>query len=124
MTGQRMIKSLAFTVYSVTDVKRARAFYEGTLGLTLTHNYQDEWLEFELGNTAFVIASQDADHQPGRHGPVAAFEVADIAAFVNQLKSASVIFNKDLFETPVCTIAIIQDPDANEIILHQRKSDR
>jgi predicted enzyme related to lactoylglutathione lyase len=121
MTGQRMIKSLAFTLYSVTDVKRARAFYEGALGLTLTHNYQDEWLEFELGDTAFVIATSDADHQPGRHGPVAAFEVADIAAFATRLKSAGVVFKKEPFETPVCKIAIIQDPDANEILLHQRK---
>jgi predicted enzyme related to lactoylglutathione lyase len=121
MTGHCMIKSLAFTLYSVSDINRARAFYEGALGLTLTHNYQDEWLEFELGDTAFVIATHDADHQTGRHGPVAAFEVDDIVAFVARLKSAGVIFKKELFETPVCKIAIIQDPDANEILLHQRK---
>lgn len=31
----QMIKKVAFTMYPVTDIERARDFYENTLGLTV-----------------------------------------------------------------------------------------
>ncbi|MGH7231478.1 MAG: VOC family protein [Nitrospiraceae bacterium] len=40
-----MITSIAFTVYPVTDLARARRFYEETLGLTVSRNFRDEWAE-------------------------------------------------------------------------------
>ena len=40
-----MIESVAFIVYPVKDIARAREFYEDTLGLKLTQNFQDDWLE-------------------------------------------------------------------------------
>ncbi len=33
-----MFKRVAFTMYPVTDIKRARAFYEDTLGLPKSRN--------------------------------------------------------------------------------------
>ncbi len=44
-----MITSIAFTVYPVTDMARSRGFYEGVLGLTISENYRDEWVEYDLG---------------------------------------------------------------------------
>jgi catechol 2,3-dioxygenase-like lactoylglutathione lyase family enzyme len=40
-----MIESVAFIVYPVKDIVRARKFYEDTLGLKLTQNFHDDWLE-------------------------------------------------------------------------------
>jgi hypothetical protein len=36
-----MITSIAFTVYPVSIMERARAFYEHGLGLHMSYHYQD-----------------------------------------------------------------------------------
>jgi len=36
-----MIKSIAFTMYPVTDIARARKFYEQDLGFTVSRVFQD-----------------------------------------------------------------------------------
>jgi catechol 2,3-dioxygenase-like lactoylglutathione lyase family enzyme len=41
-----MVKHIAFTMYPVTDMTRARQFYEEMLGLRLTHHETHvEWAE-------------------------------------------------------------------------------
>jgi catechol 2,3-dioxygenase-like lactoylglutathione lyase family enzyme len=41
-----MITSIAFTLSAVSDLARARRFYEHVLGLRLSHNFRVEWTEF------------------------------------------------------------------------------
>ncbi len=53
-TGKERMKiiEIAFTGYPVTDLKRARQFYEGTLGLTAARTGGDEtrgWIEYDIG---------------------------------------------------------------------------
>lgn len=119
-----MIKSIAFTVYPVSDMARARAFYEGVLGLTLDYNYGDEWVEYNLGDSTFAITTTDMGHIPGALGAIIAFEVEDIDEFVNSLNEKSVKFVIDTFSTPVCRIAAIEDPDGNHISIHKRNEGR
>ncbi len=45
-----MITSMAFTVYPVSNMEWPRAFYEHVLGLHVSHNYRDVWVECDLGN--------------------------------------------------------------------------
>ncbi len=117
-----MIQGLAFFVYPVKDPPRARGFYEGRLGLRLARQFQEDWFEYDLGETTFAIARADATHQPPVRGAVVAFEVDDLDAAVRQLKAAGVRFRQDPWETPVCRLAVALDPDYNEVILHQRKA--
>jgi catechol 2,3-dioxygenase-like lactoylglutathione lyase family enzyme len=44
-----VIKSVAFIVCPIEDVARARKSYEDTLGLKLTQNFQNGWLEYDVG---------------------------------------------------------------------------
>ena len=39
---------------------------------------------------------------------------------IAELKKANVTFAFDPFESPVCHMAIVQDPDGNKIIIHKR----
>ncbi len=117
-----MIKQLAFVAVPVSDVPRARAFYEGKLGLRLTSSYQDFWIEYDLGDTTFAIAKADEQHPVPVRGAVVAFEMHDLDAAVTQLKAAGVSFKQEVFETPVCRMAVALDPDENEIMLHQLKA--
>ena len=115
-----MITSIAFTVYPVTDIARSRNFYENVLGMTLSNNFRDEWLEYDLGDSSFAITNLDMGHTPGAKGAVVAFEATDLDSFVTTLKEKSVTFVAEIFPTPVCRMAVIQDPDGNHITIHRR----
>ena len=115
-----MIISIAFTVYPVMEMARSRSFYEGILGLTLSSNFEDVWVEYDLGDSTFAITTTDMGHTPGAKGAVVGFETADLDAFVNTLKETSVTFVVDVFSTPVCRMAVIEDPDGNHIAIHKR----
>lgn len=117
-----MITEIAFYVYPVTDVARSRKFYEKTVGLKLSSNFGNEWVEYEIGAGTFAITSMDAGHKPGVQGGCVAFEVDDLDAEVLRLKERAVAFVMDMIETPVCRFAVVADPDDNHFILHRRKA--
>ena len=115
-----MITSIAFTVYPVMDIVRSRSFYEGALGLTLSSNFQDVWVEYNLGDSTFAITTTEMGHTPGAKGAVVAFEVSDLDVLVNTLKEKSVEFVLDITPTSVCRMAVIEDPDGNHLVIHKR----
>jgi len=116
-----MIESIAFFVYPVANMQRARAFYEQVLGLKVGTAFGEEWVEFEVAGTTFAITTADANHQPAAKGAVVAFEVDDLQGAVARLKGAGARFTSEIMESPVCRSSIVRDPDGNEIIIHQRK---
>ena len=100
------IKHVAFTVYPVTDIVRARAFYETELGLLLTNNYDEVWVEYILDGTCFAL--MDVTKIPAGGKPAAdqggsiAFEVDDLDGFVKCLRDRGVKVLADNIDTPVC----------------------
>ena len=116
-----MITSIAYTVYPVSNMERARAFYEHVLGLHVSHNDRDVWLEYSLVDSTFAITTADMGHSPGAKGAVVAFEVSDLDAFIHKMKERAVSFVTEVFDTPVCRMAIIEDQDGNHITIHKRR---
>ena len=116
------IKKVAFSLYPVKDVARAREFYEKILGLKPGDDFDGKWQEYDVGGTCFAISSAILDFvAPGSQNSVS-FEVKDIKAFSEELKSKGVKFTMpDIMDTPVCQMAFILDPDGNGISLHQLK---
>ena len=88
-----MIASIAFTVYPVSNMERARAFYEHVLGLHASYHYQGVWVEYDLGGSTFAITTMKIGHTPGAKGAVVAFEVSDFDAFVQKMKERAVSFS-------------------------------
>jgi catechol 2,3-dioxygenase-like lactoylglutathione lyase family enzyme len=120
-SGPKLFKNVAFVIYPVKDVKTARAFYEGTLGLKVTANWDDQWIEYDIGDGTLAITAADATHKAGTHGATLGLEVVDFDAVLEYLKGkAAPIFNGP-FDSPACRGCIIRDPDGNEIILHAKK---
>jgi len=115
-----MITSLAFIVYPVSDIAAARKFYEGALGLRLTHEFGGGWFEYDVGDSTFAISASDAEHPVPVRGALAAFEVDDLDAEMSRLKALGVISAEAVAETPVCRFVRLRDPDGSEVILHQR----
>jgi predicted enzyme related to lactoylglutathione lyase len=117
-----MITAIAFTVYPVSNMERARAFYEHVLGLHVSSHYKDAWVEYEIGGSTFAISSTETGRTPGAKGAVVAFEVSDFDAFIHKLKDRAVVFVAEPFDTPVCRMAVIEDQDGNHLTIHKRHS--
>jgi predicted enzyme related to lactoylglutathione lyase len=118
-----MIKEIAFTGTPVTDMKRARQFYEGVLGFKPTHEGAGGmWVEYDFGNGTFGIGCYGDAWKPASDGTCIAFEADDLDALMAKLKSGGVKVAMDITDTPVCRFAIVCDPDGNKVMMHKRKS--
>ncbi len=118
-----MITEIAFTGTPVTEMKRARAFYEGLLGFKPTmESAGGLWVEYDIGAGTFGIGSYGEEWKPSPDGACVAFEVDDLDAEVSRLKAKGVPVSTDVTDTPACRFAIVCDPDGNRIMLHKRKA--
>jgi predicted enzyme related to lactoylglutathione lyase len=120
------ILEIAFTGYCVTDMKRARAFYEGVLGLQVSRTWGEEgnpnWVEYDIGPGCLAVIKGDGDlWKPSSNGTAAALEVDDFQAYVTKVKEAGVTVVIDTYESPVCWMITLADPDGNRIVIHKRK---
>jgi predicted enzyme related to lactoylglutathione lyase len=116
------IVEIAFTGYPVSDMERARAFYEGLLKLEPSRVVANgHWVEYDLGPATFAISNTSQEWKPSGNGPAAAFEVDDFDLAVDALRAGNVKFVIEPFESAVCWMTIIADPDGNSIAIHKRK---
>lgn len=117
------INEIAFSCYPVTDMARARSFYEGVLGLTATMDHQAEnlhWVEYDIGSGTLAIGLAPGMN-PSRDGCSVSLEVEEFDAAIAELQAAKVEFNFGPIETPVCHMAFVRDPDGNSVGIHKRK---
>ena len=116
------IKALAFVGIPVTDMKRARTFYEDVLGLKASGEMMSgKWVEYSLGNNTLAIASVGPQWLPSDQGTGAALEVENFDEAMKSLKDRHVPFVVEAYESPCCWMAIIKDPDGNNIVIHKSK---
>jgi len=118
---------LAFCCYAVTDMKRARAFYEGVLNLkptTVTDSEHNQWVEYEFGPYALAIGCAPGMFKPSPDGCSAALEVEDFDAAIKQLRDNNVKFRMEPMQCPGCRMAMVFDPEGNTICIHKRNPGR
>jgi catechol 2,3-dioxygenase-like lactoylglutathione lyase family enzyme len=116
---------IAFVGYPVTDLKRARGFYEGTLGLGPARTFGDDqaaWIEYDIGPGTLAICNMVPDWEPAAGGGSVGLEVDDFPGALERLKAAGVRFVNGPIETPVCHMATVADPDGNSVTIHKRKT--
>ena len=121
------IKEIAFVGYPVTNVARARAFYEGLLGLVPAQIFGEEeghaWIEYDIAGGTIAIASMGGGlWKPSSDGPSVALEVEDFDATIAHLRASGAKFTLEAMESPGCWLAVTQDPDGNGIAIHHRKA--
>jgi len=118
-----MITEIAFTGTPVKDIKRAREFYEGGLGLKpAMESGGGMWVEYEIGNGTFAIGCYGDVWKPSADGTIIAFEVENVDEEVARLKARGVKFSLELTDSPVCRFAMVCDPDGNQVMIHKRKA--
>lgn len=120
-----MLKKVAFTMYPIRDVDRARVFYENKLGLKIgSHGNQGDkhWIEYDLpGGGCIALTNFIPDEPSAKAGGTIALEVADLDALIADLESKDVVFTSDIIPSPVCRMAVCLDSEGNSILLHQLK---
>src|SRR4030095_1324798 len=116
-----MFKKVAFTYYPVTDVARARKFYEETLGLKSgsVGNQGDKWwIEYDLPGGGCLALTNFTDEKPSTNaGGTVALEVEDMDALVARLKASGVEFRGDMIAGPNCRMAVCVDSEGNSLLL-------
>ena len=119
------IKEIGFVAIPVTDIKRARQFYEEVLGLRVSEEMMGgRWVEYAVGEDTLAIANLSDTWSPSDQGTGAALEVEDFDDAIKRLRDRQVRFAAEPFETPCCHMAVVQDPDGNKLIIHKLKPDR
>ncbi|MBI3868276.1 MAG: VOC family protein [Verrucomicrobia bacterium] len=119
------IREIAFSCYAVSDMSRARAFYEGILGLkpgTVTDTPGGGWVEYEIGAGALSLGCAPG-WKPSADGCTVALEVVDFDSAIAELKARNVAFRMEPFASPVCRMAMILDPDGNTVCIHRRNGE-
>ena len=117
-----MFERVAFTMFSVTDPMRARAFYENVLGLTRGLASPDgTWTEYDLpgGGCLALFRHPDPAFARGPGGASVALEVADLDALNQRLQAAGVVYQGGVIHGPRCRMSNILDSEGNALILHQ-----
>ena len=120
-----MFKKVAFTMYPIRDVTRARKFYEETLGLergSMGNQGGSYWIEYDLpGGGCLALTNFVPDEPSDAAGGTIALEVEDLDRLVPELKSKGVTFKSEIIHSPVCRMAVCLDSEGNSLLLHQLK---
>ena len=120
-----MFKEIAFSVYAVTDIAKARKFYEGVLGLKPNDDYPPKpdsaWIEYNIGPGTLSIGCSP-EWKPSEEGATVALEAKDFDEAIKKIKAGGAKFFMEPQEFPGCKMAVVRDPDKNKVIIHQRKA--
>ena len=114
------IKKIAFVGIPVTDMEPARAFYEDVLGLQPHPEMTGQhWTEYSIGDGTLAIACVGEQWKPSNEGTSAALEVENLEEAIARFEDRKITY--DNVDSPVCRMAIIEDPDGNKLIIHKLK---
>ncbi len=124
---QRIVTGVDFVSVPTQDLERAVAFYGDTLGLRRSVYRPDRnFAEFETGTVTLSVVNPEGmgigAFQANRNH--IALQVADVAAARAALEARGVSFLGDIFDTGVCHMAFLTDPDGNALMLHHRYAPR
>jgi predicted enzyme related to lactoylglutathione lyase len=121
-TCRMKIKKIGFIAIPITDIRRARTFYEDVLGLRVSEEMMGgKWIEYSVGGNTLAIANVGEEWKPSDQGTSAALEIENFGEAIKELKKQAVPFAAEPFETPCCYMAVVQDPDGNKLIIHKLK---
>jgi predicted enzyme related to lactoylglutathione lyase len=125
--GKHQVRGVDFVFYNVTDFAKSMTFYRDVLGLKATQVTEGQWAEFQTGadtssvTLAIGVFGGKAGDPKDKDNVSAYLAVTDVAASVEYLKGKGVPIVHEPMDTAGCSMAIVADPDGNQIGLHHRK---
>jgi predicted enzyme related to lactoylglutathione lyase len=121
-TGTNLrITGLDLAGYIVKDLPRAVAWYRDVLGLTPAREYPDNGgVEYDFADGATFGLWDPKGMMPWTKGVGVMFAVEDFPAAVRTARERGATFSFE-HETPVCFMALTEDSEGNQVMLHKRK---
>ena len=115
-----MIKTVWSVTLYVSDLERAKKFYEETLGLEKKYEYSS-YIGFECGGVEIGLNPKlEKGQRASPLSPPVNFLVEDVEKLYNELKRKGVKFTKELHEEPWGgKQAPFTDPDGNTLEILQ-----
>jgi len=121
-----LISGVDFVSVPTRDLAAAMSFYGETLGLPRSIYIEGKpFAEFETGSVTLSVIEPDKmglEYAPNRNH--IALHVDDVAQARAALEARGVIFQGETFDTGVCHMAFLSDPDGNGLMLHHRYAPR
>src|SRR3712207_1061307 len=122
-----IVTGVDFVSVPTTDLERAVDFYGTTLGLRRSaYKPERNFAEFETGTVTLSVLDPQrmgvGEFKPNANA--IALHVEDVAAARATLEERGVTFMGDIFDTGVCHMAFLADPDGNALMLHHRYAPR
>lgn len=112
------VKGVDFIWTIASDVDATARFYRDVFGLPATGIQDDDWREFQAGDTTLAVTPAHVGLNPPR--VLMALAVDDVDAALQEAREAGATVLHETRDTPACLNAMIADPDGNPIWLHQR----
>ena len=122
-----IVTGVDFVSVPTTDLARSVAFYGETLGLECSvHMPERNFAEFETGTVTLSVVDPVGMGigEFARNANHIALHVEDVATARAKLESRGVEFLGETFDTGVCHMAFLADPDGNALMLHSRYAPR
>src|SRR3954452_13791054 len=116
-----VVTGVDFVSVPTQDLDRAVAFYGDTLGLRCSvHRPERNFAEFETGTVTLSVLDPEkmGVGSFSRNANHIALQVEDVHAARKELEARGVQFMGDVFDTGVCHMAFLADPDGNALMLH------
>jgi catechol 2,3-dioxygenase-like lactoylglutathione lyase family enzyme len=120
-------KTKAFSGFAVDDIKKARGFYEDTLGLKVSEQYGN--LTLHLAGDRDTLVYPKPGHEPASY-TILNFPVDDIDSAVDELVARGVTFeqydgydqdDRNIFRREGPYIAWFKDPAGNILSVLQER---
>jgi predicted enzyme related to lactoylglutathione lyase len=117
------IKSFGFVVHPVSDIARARTFYEGWMGLKPGLQVEFApgmwWIEYDVAGAVLAVSNSSPETTPRASN--VALELADLDAALADARTSGIEIANDVMDFGKCRMFVVKDPDGNSIILHKLK---
>ncbi len=116
------VEQVDFVSIPTRDVERAVAFYRDVLGLPESE-YTGAEVEAPNVTLSFWNPEEEGiEFQPNTAG--FALRVADVGEARRELEAKGVEFIGETYDSSVCLMGFLKDPDGNVVILHRRYAPR
>lgn len=115
------INKVAMYGVATKDAEKSIAFYRDILGLKPDPKSKYEFWAGDLCLSIWEPEKLGWPFEASNNGP--AFHVDDIAAARTALEENGINFRGETIDTGVCRMAMFDDPDGNQLILHSRYAD-
>jgi catechol 2,3-dioxygenase-like lactoylglutathione lyase family enzyme len=116
------VEQVDFITIPTRDVKRSVEFYRDVLGIPQS---EFESAEVETSNVTLSFwnpEEEGVEFQPNTAG--FALRVADVEEARKELEAKGVEFLGETYDSRVCLMGFLKDPEGNTVILHNRYAPR